>query len=45
MGHSIEDILKGLCEALVRNYFSNVAKGKEIRPLILFQGGVAAIQE
>ncbi|MGI5860223.1 MAG: acyl-CoA dehydratase activase [Tepidanaerobacteraceae bacterium] len=42
MGHSIEDILKGLCEALVRNYFSNVAKGKEVRPLILFQGGVAA---
>lgn len=42
MGHSIEDILKGLCEALVRNYLSNVAKGKEIRPLILFQGGVAA---
>jgi len=42
MGHTIEDILKGLCEALVRNFLSNVAKGKEIRPLILFQGGVAA---
>ncbi|MDD4569842.1 MAG: acyl-CoA dehydratase activase [Tepidanaerobacteraceae bacterium] len=42
MGHKIEDILKGLCQALVRNFLSNVAKGKEIRPSILFQGGVAA---
>jgi len=42
MGYAVEDILKGLCEALVRNYLSNVAKGKDIRPLILFQGGVAA---
>lgn len=42
MGHTTEDILKGLCEALVRNFLSNVAKGKEIRPQILFQGGVAA---
>lgn len=42
MGHATEDILRGLCEALVRNFLSNVAKGKEIRPLILFQGGVAA---
>lgn len=42
MGHAIEDILKGLCEALVRNFLSNVGKGKDIRPQILFQGGVAA---
>jgi len=42
MGHATEDILRGLCEALVRNFLSNVAKGKDIRPLILFQGGVAA---
>ncbi|HHX22460.1 MAG TPA: 2-hydroxyglutaryl-CoA dehydratase [Thermoanaerobacterales bacterium] len=42
MGHSIEDIFKGLCEALVRNFLSNVAKGKVIKPSILFQGGVAA---
>jgi len=41
MGHSIEDILYGLCRALVRNYLSNVALGKEIRPPIVFQGGVA----
>lgn len=37
-----EEIIRGLCEALARNYLSNVAKGKEILPPILFQGGVAA---
>ena len=42
MGHSLEDIVAGLCAALVRNYLNNVGKGKEIRPPILFQGGVAA---
>ena len=42
MGHSLEDIVAGLCEALVRNYLNNVGKGKEILPPILFQGGVAA---
>ncbi|HBR35058.1 MAG TPA: 2-hydroxyglutaryl-CoA dehydratase [Firmicutes bacterium] len=42
MGHSLEDIVAGLCEALVRNYLNNVGKGKEIIPPILFQGGVAA---
>ncbi len=41
MGHSVEDILYGLCQALVRNYLSNVALGKEIRSPIVFQGGVA----
>ncbi|HBT16034.1 MAG TPA: 2-hydroxyglutaryl-CoA dehydratase [Firmicutes bacterium] len=42
MGHSLEDIVAGLCEALVRNYLNNVGKGKEIWPPVLFQGGVAA---
>lgn len=42
MGFKVEDIIWGLCQALVRNYLSNVAKGKEIKPLVLFQGGVAA---
>ena len=42
MGHSIADILAGLCAAMVRNYLNNVGKGKEIRPTVLFQGGVAA---
>ncbi|NLW07924.1 MAG: 2-hydroxyglutaryl-CoA dehydratase [Clostridia bacterium] len=42
MGHNTEDIVAGLCEALVRNYLNNIAKGKEILPPIVFQGGVAA---
>ncbi len=41
-GHSLEDILAGLCEALVRNYLNNLGKGKEILPPVVFQGGVAA---
>jgi predicted NodU family carbamoyl transferase len=41
-GHSNEDIVNGLCEALVRNYLNNLAKGKEIREPVVFQGGVAA---
>jgi predicted CoA-substrate-specific enzyme activase len=41
-GHSNEDIIAGLCEALVRNYLNNLAKGKEILEPIIFQGGVAA---
>ncbi|MCR4434708.1 MAG: acyl-CoA dehydratase activase [Clostridiales bacterium] len=41
-GHSLEDIIGGLCEALVRNYLNNLAKGKEISEPIVFQGGVAA---
>lgn len=43
-GHSIADILNGLCQALVRNYLNNVGKGKDIQAPILFQGGVAANQ-
>ncbi|MDD2555462.1 MAG: acyl-CoA dehydratase activase [Syntrophaceticus sp.] len=42
LGHSTEDIIAGLCEALVRNYLNNVGKGKEILPPVAFQGGVAA---
>ena len=42
LGYSEENIISGLCEALVRNYLSNVAKGKVIKEKILFQGGVAA---
>jgi len=41
MGHRIEDILYGLCQALVRNYLNNVGLGKDIQPPIVFQGGVA----
>jgi activator of 2-hydroxyglutaryl-CoA dehydratase len=42
MGYQLEDIIFGLCEALVRNYLNNLAKGKEILSSIVFQGGVAA---
>ncbi len=41
MGHQIEDILYGLCQALVRNYLNNVGLGKDIQPPVMFQGGVA----
>lgn len=42
LGYSEEDIINGLCQALVRNYLNNVGKGKEILSPIAFQGGVAA---
>ncbi len=41
MGYRREDIIYGLCRALVRNYLNNVGLGKEIQPPIVFQGGVA----
>jgi predicted CoA-substrate-specific enzyme activase len=41
-GHSNEDIIAGLCEALVRNFLNNLAKNREIDEPIIFQGGVAA---
>ncbi len=42
VGHPTEDIVAGLCRALVRNYLSNLAKGKDLEPPFVFQGGVAA---
>jgi predicted CoA-substrate-specific enzyme activase len=42
MGHSLEDILYGLCQALARNFLNNLALGKELAPPVVFQGGVAA---
>ncbi len=42
MGYNTPDIIAGLCDALVRNYLTNVAKGKDIQDTIFFQGGVAA---
>jgi predicted CoA-substrate-specific enzyme activase len=35
-------VLRGLCEALVRNYLAGVAKGKPIVAPVVFQGGVAS---
>ncbi len=42
LGFGKEDIINGLCEAIVRNYLNNVGKGKEILSPVVFQGGVAA---
>jgi predicted CoA-substrate-specific enzyme activase len=42
MGHTMPDIIFGLCDALVRNYLNNVGKGKDIQSPVVFQGGVAA---
>lgn len=42
LGIARNDIIAGLCDAIVRNYLSVLAKGKQIAPRILFQGGVAA---
>jgi predicted CoA-substrate-specific enzyme activase len=42
VGHTQVDIVMGLCHALVRNYLSNVCRGKEIKPPIVLQGGVSA---
>lgn len=41
IGHAAEDIIAGLCHGLVRNFLSGVAKGKTIKPKIVFQGGVS----
>ena len=41
-GFSKADIIKGLCEALVRNYINNLGRGKTLEAPFVFQGGVAA---
>ena len=41
IGHKKEDIIAGLCYAVVNNYLNNVGKGKKIKPPIVFQGGVS----
>ncbi len=43
-GVSEENLLAGLCKALVNSYLSNVAQGKKLYPKVCFQGGVAANQ-
>ncbi|MFN3505076.1 MAG: acyl-CoA dehydratase activase, partial [Caldimicrobium sp.] len=37
-----EEIIAGLCFAIIRNLKSNLAKGRPILPPLVFQGGVAA---
>lgn len=41
IGHKKEDIIAGLCMAVISNYLNNVGKGKTIKPPIVFQGGVS----
>lgn len=41
IGHKREDIVAGLCKAVVTNYLNNVGKGKKIESPIVFQGGVS----
>ena len=41
MGHSKQDIVAGLCQAVAANYLNNVAKGKKIHTPVVFQGGVS----
>jgi predicted CoA-substrate-specific enzyme activase len=40
-GYKPEEVLKGLCEAVARNFKSNIAKGKDVRGRTAFIGGVA----
>jgi predicted CoA-substrate-specific enzyme activase len=42
LGYNEADIIRGLCDALVRNYLNNIGKGKDIHQKVFFQGGVAA---
>ncbi|MGC8777605.1 MAG: acyl-CoA dehydratase activase [Candidatus Caldatribacteriaceae bacterium] len=44
LGFGKAEIIRGLCEALVRNFINNLATGKTIEDPIVFQGGVAANQ-
>ncbi len=41
IGHKKEDIIAGLCKAVVTNYLNNIGKGKRICAPIVFQGGVS----
>lgn len=43
-GYKKEDLVAGLCAAVVSNYLNNVGKGKAIRPPVVFQGGVSKNQ-
>jgi predicted CoA-substrate-specific enzyme activase len=41
-GYTPEQILKGLCDAVVRNFKGTVSKGKRIVPPVIVVGGMAA---
>lgn len=40
-GYAKEDLVAGICNAVVSNYLNNVGKGKQIAGPIVFQGGVS----
>ncbi|SMC37847.1 CoA-substrate-specific enzyme activase, putative [Papillibacter cinnamivorans DSM 12816] len=40
-GYAKEDLVAGLCDAIVANYLNNVGKGKRIESPVVFQGGVS----
>jgi predicted CoA-substrate-specific enzyme activase len=40
-GYTTDQILRGLCEAVARNFKSSVVKGREIVPPVVFIGAVA----
>jgi activator of 2-hydroxyglutaryl-CoA dehydratase len=41
-GFSADQILRGLCEAVARNFKSSILKGRHVVPPVAFVGGVAA---
>jgi len=43
-GYSTEQILRGLCDAVARNYKSSLVKGRAVVPPVAFIGGVAMNQ-
>jgi predicted CoA-substrate-specific enzyme activase len=43
-GYSTDQILRGLCEAVARNFKSAIVKGREVVPQVAFIGGVAMNQ-
>ena len=40
-GHATDEVLKGLCEAVARNFKSNIVRGKKVVPPVAFVGGVS----
>jgi predicted CoA-substrate-specific enzyme activase len=40
-GYKPEEVLKGLCESVARNFKSNIARGRSVRGKTAFIGGVA----
>ena len=43
-GYGTDQILRGLCEAVARNFKSSIVKGHGVAPPVLFMGGVALNQ-